>query len=92
MCSAVHVCFQVSGFHLPRQLTSKASEASKVKSVLSSIGKLVKTGLVTLDFTEYDFKALGAADQGGLEPEWKEAVQHVVEGPSGGSKVLLKLQ
>ena len=59
--------------------------------MLSSIGKLVKAGLVTLDFTEYDFKA-GAADQGGPEPEWTEPVQHVVGGPSGGSKVLLKLQ
>jgi hypothetical protein len=97
-----YVNLQVSGFHLPRQLTAKASEAATVRSVISSIGKLVKAGLVTLDFTEYELKAGAVGEtvspQGseigsnGSEPEWREAVQHVLEGPTGGSKVLLKMQ
>ncbi len=81
VCECVHHRgLQVSGFNVRKALAADTPKGAEgLRALLSSLGKLVGSGLLTHDFTEYSFAE-----------EFQEAVEHAVEAP-GASRVLLRM-
>jgi hypothetical protein len=72
---------QVSGFNIRKTLAADTPKGSdNLRALLVSLGKLISAGLLTHEFTEYDFVE-----------EWQDAVEHTVEAP-GASRVLLRMR
>ncbi|KIY94338.1 DnaJ-like protein [Monoraphidium neglectum] len=61
-----------------------AAHPSRAARALASISRLVAAGLLSLEFTEYEFK-----------PEWRDAAEHAAGeqqgGPRGGSRALMMM-
>lgn len=70
----------MSGFNVRKALAADTPKgADGLRALLGSLGKLVGSGLLAHDFTEY-----------GFAEEFQEAVEHAVEAP-GATRVLLRM-